>query len=81
MSTCAATYISTKYLLYGIYTLEFFYFLSEFYLLYLQRLSGVETLEQLIDRLENENKQEKRKQFQLLQAERQKRQNDSTSSR
>jgi hypothetical protein len=80
-SVCAATYLSSKYLLYGMYALELFYFVSTFFLVYLARISGVETIENLIERLENENKDEKRKQFQLLRAEQQRRQNDSTSTR
>lgn len=79
--SCPGTFLNTKYLLYGIYGLEFFWLLSEFYLIYLQRLSGLENIEGLIDRIENEHQQDKKRHFQLLQAERQKRQNDSTSTR
>lgn len=79
--TCGATYIGSKYLLYGIYCVEALYAASELYLRYRQRLSGVEALEGLVERLDTENRQEKRRHLMLLNKEKQKRKNDSTLSR
>ena len=79
--SCAATYVGSKYLLYGMYCVEALYATSELYLHYRQRLSGVESLEGLVERLDTENRQEKRRHMTLLRKEKQKRQNDSTLSR
>lgn len=81
MDSCVQTVLACKYLLMGMVSLEVVYWLSELYLAYRLRISGVENLERLIDRLDCEAKMEKRKHYQLLQAEKQKRMNDSTSSR
>jgi len=80
-SNCPATYLSAKYFLYGMVMSEFLYLASEMYLVYARRVSGVEAIEGLIDRLENESQQERRKLIQLRKAEKQRRKNDSTSTR
>ena len=81
MAACVQTVLACKYLLMGMVSLEVLYWASEIYLAYRLRISGVENLETLIDRLDCEAKMEKRKHYQMMQAEKQKRMNDSTSSR
>lgn len=81
MDICPATYLTSKYLLNGVYVLETLYILSHLLLAYHSRASGLEAVERLIVRLESERVQEHKQQMALLRAEKLRRKNDSTSTR
>lgn len=65
---CPATYLCTKYLLYAVCCLEFCFVFSEGILMYYHRDCGLESVETLINRLED-NKKREQKRLQRLQEE------------